>query len=591
MIRPDLRVSSLLRPEDQALSINERASVQVYRLFCLFGVPLVPAVGLLQRTFGVETIAPMWAYLGISGLLAALGGGSSVSEPIRRYSVKLFWGLLCLLMGWVTALAAANQFAGEFAVVVLFVYALFGGLVALGSESLGPVLGFLAMGGLFLGGALLWASPLQTSPLILGGAMALTALAEGGVARWVLSARERLAGKERELRAQQNLLDRFSETSPDAVVRLSKEGTFIQASGPVEEVFGLEKEELRGRAYDDPAWEMCTLDGKDNPDGSCVFTRVLRSGRPVEDREVSIEWPDRTRRMLSIWGAPVLGEEGEVRSALFHLRDVTERKRRDQALRQARQEAKQAARLKSALLANMNHEIRTPLTAIIGFAEAVGTEASDLELPEGSPLPGYVSLIEQSGKRLLETLEGVLDLSQLEAGQMELSAEPVDLGDQAQRAAEKLRGEVQEEGVNLHLEAKDAEARADEEGVQIVLQNLMNNAIKYTGEGGTVWVRTYQESGRAVLEVEDTGVGMDPEMVDHLFQPFRQASVGPSRKYEGTGVGLAVTKKATEQMGGSIEVETEEGEGSRFIARLPVAENGAVEHDDVDDRSMVEVKP
>jgi Signal transduction histidine kinase len=141
------------------------------------------------------------------------------------------------------------------------------------------------------------------------------------------------------------------------------------------------------------------------------------------------------------------------------------------------------------------------------------------------------------------------------------------------------------------VEAKDAEARADEDGVQIVFRNLMNNAIKYTGEGGTVWVRTYSESGRAVLEVEDTGAGMEPEKVDRLFEPFRQASVGLSREYEGTGVGLTVTKKAAEQMGGSIEVETEDEKGSRFIARLPIAENGAMEREeDVDDRSVAEMR-
>jgi len=121
------------------------------------------------------------------------------------------------------------------------------------------------------------------------------------------------------------------------------------------------------------------------------------------------------------------------------------------------------------------------------------------------------------------------------------------------------------------------------------LRNLINNAIKYTGEGETVWVRTYRESGQAVVEVEDIGVGMEPAMVDRLFKSFRQASVGPSREYESIGVGLTVTKKATEQMGGSIEVETDEEKGSRFIARLPAAENGASGcKEDVGDRPVGE---
>lgn len=294
---------------------------------------------------------------------------------------------------------------------------------------------------------------------------------------------------------------------------------------------------------------------------------------------------------MSISGAPLQGKHGETQEAVFHLRDVSDRERREEALRQARKEVEEAAQLKSALLANIGHEFRTPLTAIIGFADTVGTEVSESELPEGSPLPGYVKLIEQSGKRLLNILENVLDLSKLEAGQMELCTEPVDLDEQARQAVEEARSKAEEKEIDLQVEVEGAEAWADEGGVQIVLQNLVSNAIKYTGEGGTVWVRTYLGPNRAVLEVEDTGAGMEPEMVERLFKPFQQASVGLSRKHEGTGVGLTVTKRAAEEMSGSIEVETGE-ECSRFIARLPVAENGAMEHrGDIGNRSLAKTKP
>ncbi|WP_423824882.1 PAS domain S-box protein [Salinibacter ruber] len=261
---------------------------------------------------------------------------------------------------------------------------------------------------------------------------------------------------------------------------------------------------------------------------------------------------------------------------------------------EARQEAEEASRLKSALLANMSHEIRTPLTSIIGFAEMLGVEASGLELPEDSPLPGYASTIERSGKRLLETLNGVLNLSKLQAGQMEIEAGPVDLPEQARLAAEELRPEAEEKGIGLELKtgltgaetdsiagkAGSIAAKADEGGVQIVIRNLLSNAIKYTDEG-SVTVRTYQdENGRsgngraAVLEVEDTGIGMDPAVAEGLFEPFRQASEGMSREYEGTGIGLAVTREAVAQMGGSIEVETEKGTGTCMTVRLPGAEGG-----------------
>ncbi|WP_118828310.1 GAF domain-containing sensor histidine kinase [Salinibacter ruber] len=234
----------------------------------------------------------------------------------------------------------------------------------------------------------------------------------------------------------------------------------------------------------------------------------------------------------------------------------------------ARDQAEEAARLKSAFLANMSHEIRTPLTSIIGFAEALGDEVCDGNGNTGR----FAGLIERSGRRLLDTLDGVLNLSKLEAGQMGLETEPVDLVTKARRAAEELRPQATEKGLGLTVETGRPEvwARADAGSVQIVLQNLVSNAIKYTEEGG-VHVRVFRENGWAVLEVEDTGIGMDPALADDLFKPFRQASEGLGRAYEGSGVGLAVTQKATEEMGGQVDVETEAGAGSCFTVRLPEA--------------------
>ena len=162
---------------------------------------------------------------------------------------------------------------------------------------------------------------------------------------------------------------------------------------------------------------------------------------------------------------------------------------------------------------------------------------------------------------------------------MELEAGPVNLSAQTRRAAEELRPKAEEKGLDFQVRSRgDAPiwAKADEGGIQIVLQNLLSNAIKYTEEGG-VEVQTYQGNEAAVLAVEDTGIGMESGMAKDLFEPFRQASQGWGREYEGTGVGLAVTKRAVEAMNGSVEVETQKGEGSRFTVRLPQAEGSALE--------------
>ncbi len=306
---------------------------------------------------------------------------------------------------------------------------------------------------------------------------------------------------------------------------------------------------------------------------------------------------------------------GETRTVV--LSDITERKRRTEQLKEAKKqaelsklEAEEASRMKSAMLANMSHEIRTPLTGVIGFAEAIGEETGENETggnetgegdtggedAEGEDTGGeegkvarFAGLIEDSGRRLLDTLDAVLNLSKLEAGKMSLQPEPVDLAGQARQVAREFEEEAWESGLTLEVQTEEAWARADEGGLKIVLQNLLSNAIKYTEEGG-VTVRTYredeqsqeneqvqenrqvQEDGQAVvLEVEDSGIGMDPEVAERLFEPFRQASEGMSREYEGTGIGLAVTKRAAEEMGGSIEVDTQKKEGSRFTVRFPAA--------------------
>ncbi|WP_259247129.1 PAS domain S-box protein [Salinibacter ruber] len=339
---------------------------------------------------------------------------------------------------------------------------------------------------------------------------------------------------------------------------------------------------------------------EDQPRVREALMEAVENGKS-SDLEVRVGSDGDEVRWVRIRGEPLQEKEnpeGEVARIRGTIQDITERKEREGALRaakeeaeearreaeEAKEEAQEASRLKSALLANMSHEIRTPLTSIIGFAEMLGREAAGLELSEDSPLPGYASTIEQGGKRLLETLNGVLNLSKLQAGQMEMEAGPVDLPEQARLAAEELRPEAEEKGVGLELETGLADAEADEGGVQIVLRNLLSNAIKYTDEGG-VTVRTYREDGDqedvhpqedswAVLEVEDTGIGMDPSVAEGLFEPFRQASEGMSREYEGTGIGLAVTREAVAQMGGSIEVETQKGAGTCMTVRLPGVEGG-----------------
>jgi len=372
--------------------------------------------------------------------------------------------------------------------------------------------------------------------------------------------------REQELRRKERRYQAIFEDPNILVGLLDPEGTLLNVNQTAMEYTRASREEVLGRRFWQTPWW--------SSDMKPVIREKIERAADGEYAQFEAEHvlPDGTPRTVAGIIRPVTDHSGRVVSLVVSARDITERKRRTQELRAAKEEAENANQMKSAFLANMSHEIRTPLTSIIGFAEAIGDE---IEADAEGSVPRFASLIEESGQHLLDTLNAVLNLSKLEAGEMQLTPETVDLADETEEIAQQLRPQAEAAAVDLRVQARAVPAQADAGGLQVVLRNLVSNAIKYTGEDGTVWVRTRQGDGRSVFEVEDTGIGMDPEQVSILFEPFRQASEGTSREYEGTGLGLAVTKQVVDQMDGEIEVETEPGVGTCFTVRLPRgAENG-----------------
>jgi len=352
---------------------------------------------------------------------------------------------------------------------------------------------------------------------------------------------------------------------------LEPDGTVIEINDTALQFGDLEREEVVGKPLWDTHWAQTGPESKRTLQDAirrAAEGEFVRYERPVQGSEET--------RMADFSIRPVTNEKGEVTLLIPEARDITELKRRERRLRAAKEEAEEARaeaeaanRAKSALLANMSHEVRTPLTSILGFAEAIGEEVG-----EGTPASRFAGLIEKSGRRLLNTLDGVLNLSKLEAEEMDLETNTVNLSRQARDIAEEFRPRAEEKGVDLRLDTgKTAvQARASEKGIQLALQNLVSNAIKYTEEG-EVALRTYHREAAAILEVTDTGIGMEDGQVEVLFDPFRQESEGRDREYEGTGLGLTVTKQAVEQMGGAIEVATEKGEGTCITVQFPRADD------------------
>jgi signal transduction histidine kinase len=221
----------------------------------------------------------------------------------------------------------------------------------------------------------------------------------------------------------------------------------------------------------------------------------------------------------------------------------------------------------------MSHEIRTPLTSIIGFAEAIGDRGPEVSSPNGNgqEVPHFASLIEKSGRRLLETLNSVLDFSQLEAGSMSLNPQRINVNSEIEETLELFQTRAQDADVtlNVDLPGSPLQAYADPEALRRILRNLVSNAVKFTDPGGSITIRAEQVADDVHLEVEDTGIGIDPQFVPHLFDAFKQESTGNERTHEGSGLGLAVAKRLVNLMHGSIDVETAKGEGTRFTVQLP----------------------
>ena len=236
----------------------------------------------------------------------------------------------------------------------------------------------------------------------------------------------------------------------------------------------------------------------------------------------------------------------------------------NKALEKAVDEAEQINRLQGAFLADMSHEIRTPLTSIIGFAEVLD------EKVEGDEVQRFSSLILESSQRLLDTVNSVLDLSKLETEEVHLDPEPVDVAEEVRDTVRLFQAQAEEAEVDLTVQAPDAlPARLDASALHRCCSNLVSNAIKYTEADGSVTVRVKAKNKGLVVAVEDTGVGIDPEFKDGLFEPFEQSEEHVFDDESGTGLGLAITNRLVSLMDGTIDVESTPGEGSVFTLRVP----------------------
>ncbi|MGB3543789.1 PAS domain S-box protein [Rubrivirga sp.] len=353
------------------------------------------------------------------------------------------------------------------------------------------------------------------------------------------------------------------QRSSDVVVVADREDRLTYVSPTVSDLLGLQPESLIGHVLTELIHAADLEDAK-------VFLAQAQSGKAPSQVEFRLRHAD-GHEVFVEGAATALYDDPAVNGLVLNLRDATNRKRAEAVLVHAKQQAEEVAAIKSTFIANMSHEIRTPLTAILGFADVLGEEVEDETQSE------FVGLIARSGKRLMDTLNSVLDIARLEAEGGELAKERIDVGDLIRETAEMFGPAAGEKGLSVHAEVPPGQHAviADEGALLRVLHNLIGNALKFTDDGSvTLGVRTETISNgpRVIVTVLDTGIGVDKEFLPRIFGAFEQESAGEGRRYEGAGLGLSLSLGLVEQMGGSITVDSEKGVGTEFTVSFPAAE-------------------
>ena len=373
------------------------------------------------------------------------------------------------------------------------------------------------------------------------------------------------------------------ESNIDALMTTDPRGIITDVNKQTEALTGCTRDELIGAPFKNYFTDCDRAEAGIN--------RVLNEGT-VTNYELTARARDGTLTVVSYNATTFHDRDRRLQGVFASARNMTELKRFEQTLQQKNVELEDASRMKSEFLANMSHELRTPLNAIIGFSEVL-KDGMLGQLTDRQR--GFITDIFSSGKHLLSLINDILDLSKVEAGKMLLDLEPVEVSSLFANSLSIIREKAAARRIRLEIDAPDdlGALQVDARKVKQIVYNLLSNAVKFAKEGGQVTLQARRasraevgkvstsSSGRSFpvaanefaeflrISVTDNGIGITPEALERLFKPFSQVDSGLARKFEGTGLGLAMVKLLAELHGGAVAVESAVDEGSCFSVWLP----------------------
>ena len=379
------------------------------------------------------------------------------------------------------------------------------------------------------------------------------------IADILASALDRAATEER-LRNREEFLRTVIESSSDVIAVLDRESRIRFVSGSGEIMLGRTIPELIGRKGSD------FVHAGDIPIRQRIFEAALAEPDITHSAEIRVRRENGSyidcdvgmRGLTDIGGAP---------GVLVNVRDISARKRAEVELAGARDAALDSSRLKSAFLANISHEFRTPLNIILGYNDLIGEHLA--ETRDSSQVEG-VEAVARACRRLLQTLNAVLDYSKLESRAFHVTPMPLRPVSLIRRLIAEMTPHALKKGLTLAFEFDDEKVTVtfDEYCLTEALRNLLENAIKFTEHGGVTACVRSADNREICLDVSDTGIGIDPAFQPHLLEPFSQEDSGTARRFEGAGLGLALTRRYLELNGAALSVHSEKGAGSTFTIHI-----------------------